>query len=156
MKRRMGFMAAFAMLALVAAACGGGGGKTTQSPGTTRPSTQATSQASAPPQAIGFVSRSDVEACLTAAGLKVATGDTPLISGAQGIGINPGEGSLMPGNVTGAVFVYSSDAEATSAAAALAGFAVSDVVHEGNILVVYANPPTADDRSAIERCTSEG
>jgi hypothetical protein len=136
--------AAPAVVVLQLTACGGDGGA---EPAPVKP---------ASPEAVGPLSRIDAEACLADAGLELATGETPLISGAEGIGINPGEGPLQPGNITAGVFVYASAEEAASASASVEGAAFAEVVQEENVMVVYAEPPTADVRSAIEACTSGG
>lgn len=100
-------------------------------------------------------SEAAVESCLTAAGLELATGETPTISGVAGIGINPGKGPLMPGDVTAGVFVYASEEEATGAATGLAMIPFHEVVQEGAIVIVYGEAPSSDDRSAIEACVAE-
>jgi len=134
----------FVVLVVSVAACGGNG----------EPET--TPQEPVSPAAAGPPSRSDVEACLADAGLELAAGETPLISGAEGIGINPGEGPLQPGDITAGVFVYASEEEAASAAVSVEGAAFEEVVQGENIMVVYAEPPAADVRSLIDACTSGG
>jgi hypothetical protein len=133
--------AAAVAVAVTFPACGGDG---EAEPATQEP---------ASPEAAGPLTQADVEACLTDAGLELATGETPIISGAEGIGINPGQGPLQPGDITAGVFLYASEKEASSAAASLEGAAFEEVVQEENITVVYAEPPAADERSAIEACT---
>jgi hypothetical protein len=153
MKRsaRAGSLVGIAAIAMLLASCGGG--ESPEQKETTSPPKQ--EETTSPPTA-GTLSRSDVEACLSDAGLELATGDTPLVSEAKAIGINPGEGTLQPGDITAAVFVYSSEEEAASAAASLEGAPFDEVAQEGSIMIVYAEPPAAGERTAIEGCTSSG
>jgi hypothetical protein len=100
----------------------------------------------------GGASRSDLEACLADAGLDLATGETPTISGVKGIGI--GEGPLLPGNISAGVFVYSSESDAEGAKSSLQGAAFPKVEQQGNVVIVYAEPPTSELQTAIQGCTS--
>jgi hypothetical protein len=94
-----------------------------------------------------------VEACLEDAGLQLAQGDTPLVSGVQAIGVvTPGGGGLQPGDVSAAIFVFPSVGEAESEAQSLEGFA-GDVTQEGNIVVMWADI-SADARASVEGCIS--
>ncbi|MDP8957535.1 MAG: hypothetical protein M3N24_11405 [Actinomycetota bacterium] len=133
-------------LALVAAAglvaCGGNGATTAPSP------TAATSPS---PAGGGVTDRASVEACLEDAGLDLAEGDTPLVSGVNAIGvITPEGGGLEPGDVSAAVFVFPSVADAQSEVESLEGFA-GDVTQEGNIVVMWADI-SADARASVEGC----
>jgi hypothetical protein len=146
-----GLLVGTVAIAMLLASCGGG-----ESPKQEEATSPPKQDETTPPPTSGTLSRSDVEACLSDAGLELATGDTPLISEAKAIGINPGKGTLQPGDITAAVFVYSSEEEAGSAAASLEGAPFDEVVQEGSIMIVYAEPPPAGERTAIEGCTSSG
>lgn len=90
------------------------------------------------------------------AGVELATGETPTIEGELGIGIEPGSGPLLPGDLNAAVFVYDSEEAAASAETALQGAAFDEVVVSANALVVYATPVAPETRTAIESCTTTG
>ncbi len=136
------------LLALVAAAglvaCGGNGATTAPSP------TAATSPS---PAGGGVADRAAVEACLQDAGLDLAEGDTPLVSGVNSIGVvTPGGGGLEPGDVSAAIFIFASVGDAESEAQSLEGFA-GDVTQEGNIVVMWADI-SAEARASVEGCIS--
>ena len=136
------------VLALIAAAglvaCGGDGATTAPSP---------TTAASPSPTGGGVADRASVEACLQDAGLDLAQGDTPLVSGVNSIGVvTPGGGGLNPGDVSAAVFVFPSVSEAESAADTLQGFA-GELTQEGSIVVMWADI-SAEARASVEGCIS--
>lgn len=132
---------AFAAAAALGA-CGGDGATTAPSP------TAATAPS---PTGGGLADRASVEACLENAGLDLAEGDTPRVSSVDAIGvITPGGGGIEPGDVSAAVFVFPSVADAESEAESLQGFA-GDVTQEGNIVVIWADI-SADARASVEGC----
>lgn len=117
------------------------------------------------PEPTAALSRDEVESCLAEAGVNLATGKTPLIASAQGIGVDPGAGPLLPGKLNAAAYVYASEEEAAGAETSLqpsgGGIAqyaplFDEVVVSGNTLVVYAAPVAPETRTAIEACTSAG
>jgi hypothetical protein len=94
-----------------------------------------------------------VEACLQDAGLDLAEGETPRVSGVSAIGVvTPGGGGLEPGDVSAAIFVFPSVGEAESEAQSLEGFA-GDLTQEGNIVVLWADI-SAEARASVEGCIS--
>jgi hypothetical protein len=134
------------LIALVSAAalvgCGGNGQTAAPSP------TPATSPS---PTGGGLADRASVEACLEDAGLDLAEGDTPLLSGVNAIGVvTPGGGGIEPGDVSAAVFVFPSAADAESEVESLQRFA-GDVTQEGNIVVLWGDI-SADARASVEGC----
>ena len=131
-----------AAVALVA--CGGEESATAPSP------TAATSPS---PTGPALANQAAVEACLEDAGLQLAQGDTPRVSGVQAIGVvTPGGGGLEPGDVSAAVFVFPSVEDAESEAQSLEGFA-ADLTQEGNIVVMWADI-SAEARASVEGCIS--
>ncbi|MGH2740541.1 MAG: hypothetical protein ACRDH6_08695 [Actinomycetota bacterium] len=137
-------VAAFAAILMALPACGGDDVPTVPEPG------------ASPPAASGALTSSGVESCLADAGVELATGETPTIEGELGIGIEPGSGPLLPGDLNAAVFVYASEEAATSAQTALQGAAFNQLVVSANALIVYAAPVSEETTVAIEACTSTG
>jgi hypothetical protein len=100
------------------------------------------------------VARADVEACLQDAGVAVATtppGEAPRVSGVEAIGLLPGSGSLLPGNLGVGVFVFGSEDDAASGEASLES-SPFELDVRGNVLLAYAGDVDAATRAQIEAC----
>ena len=95
--------------------------------------------------------QASIEQCLADAGQDVVTGNVPVLSGVKAVGIDGG-GSLNPGGLSVAVFVYSSEQEAKAAASSPIVDAVADSAQKGAVFVVYADPPAADLETTVEDC----
>jgi hypothetical protein len=133
--------------ALALSACGGdnGDGNGEQPEAPTEPVTE---------QA-GPVDQASIEQCLADAGQDVVAGNVPILSGVKAVGIDGG-GSLNPGGLSVAVFVYGSEEEAKAAAASPIVNAVADSAQEGTVFVVYADPPAPDLVTTVEDCAFAG
>jgi hypothetical protein len=94
--------------------------------------------------------------CLEDAGLEVVrTGDLPILGGVPAIGLRlSGGANIGPGDLSGALFVHASEADAL--AAEDIGIAYAVITHVRNVLIVFDPVPTDDERETVLACASGG
>lgn len=97
---------------------------------------------------------SQVRTCLQDGGVATspAGSDAPLLSGVRAIGVLPGAGGILPGNLAAAVFLFNSGSEAEREAESLNRFGGGQVLRRGNAAVWYNPIPSADLRAKVEAC----
>jgi hypothetical protein len=102
------------------------------------------------------IDEDELAICLEDAGLEVVTtGDLPLLGGVQAIGLRLSQGAnIGPGDLSGALFVHASEADAL--AAEDIGVAYAVITHVRNVLIVFDPRPTDDERETVLACASGG
>jgi hypothetical protein len=128
------------------AACGGNGVEPSPAEGSPEPETEGTS----------VVAEAELTTCLQDAGLDVVTtGDLPILGGVSAIGLRLSQGAnIGPGDLSGALFVHASEADAL--AAEDIGIAYAVITHVRNVLIVFDPMPTDEERETVLACASGG
>ena len=145
-KRLMTLLALVVSAGLIVAGCGGDDDEDTTTAAAATTTAGATGATAA-----GGSTDAAIEQCLTDAGEDVVTGNTPVLEGAEAVGIDGG-GSLEPGGLTVAIFVYDSEQQAQKAAGSPIVDIVADSAQEGNVFVAYADPPDSSLKQTVEDC----
>jgi hypothetical protein len=108
------------------------------------------------PEAPSVIDEGELATCLEDAGLEVVTtGDLPILGGVSAIGLRLSQGAnIGPGDLSGALFVHASEADAL--AAEDIGIAYAVITHVRNVLIVFDPAPTDDERETVLGCASGG
>jgi hypothetical protein len=91
-----------------------------------------------------------IETCLKNAGLTLAS-ESPSIAGINAIGVSTPSGTIQPGDLSAAVFLFDTEIGATLGTSTL-GRLYDEASRRGTRVVAYDPLPSAELRQAVERC----